>query len=66
MNLLIPLILGVVALLLARSNHPAIGMLLGALVIAWMVAAPFLENTISSYHYPRRRPPPPRPPRKRR
>ena len=67
MNLMIPLLFGVVGLLLARSNHPAIGMLIGALVIAWLVVVPFLENSISSYHFPRRRPgaPPRRPPPRR-
>lgn len=67
MNLMIPLVVGVLALLLARSNHPAIGMILGGLVIAWMVVVPFLENSISSYYHPRRRPgPPPRRPPPRR
>ena len=65
MNLMIPLIFGVLALLLAQSNHPAIGMVIGGLVIAWMVVVPFIENAISSYHHPRRRPGPPRRPPRR-
>ncbi|MEI6559298.1 MAG: hypothetical protein WCO00_12910 [Rhodospirillaceae bacterium] len=64
MTLWVPLFFGVVALLLARSNHPALGLLIGGLVIAWMVAAPFLENSISSYRI-RRPGPPPRRPRRR-
>ncbi len=61
MTLMLPLFFGVVAFLLAQSNHPAIGMVIGGLVIAWLVIVPFLENSISSYHYPHRRPrPPPR------
>ncbi len=61
MALIIPLFFGVVAFLLARSNHPGIGMMIGCLVIAWLVVVPFLENAISSHHYPHRRPPPRRP-----
>ena len=66
MNFALLLFVGVLAFLLAHSNHPALGMLIGGLAIAWMVVAPFLENSISSFHYPRRRPGPPtrRPPKR--
>ena len=59
MNLFLLLLAGVIAFLLAQSNHPSLGIGLGALVIAWMVVMPFLENAIFSRHYPHRRPPPP-------
>ena len=56
MNVALVVFLGVVAVILARSNHPSVGLLIGAVVIGWLVIAPMIHQFISADHIPRRPP----------
>lgn len=59
MNVALVVFLGVLAVILARSNHPSVGFLIGVLVIGYLVVAPMIDHFIRA---DRIRTPPPRPP----